>query len=652
MEATDEPRVRGAVAPTADAATRLRPLGAYGFRAGAASFWQRWMTVNRETTLLLGWERMEGAGNFHNLRLAAGEISGEYLGPLYLDSDVYKWLEAAAWEQSRAPSIDLAKRQTDLNELVDAAQADDGYLNSYYQTHPDLGRFTNLTMGHELFCAGHLIQAAIAQVRATGDSSLLEVAVRFANYLVTEFLGGGRKGVPGHPEIEMALVELYRETTGRPYLDLAQHFIDARGHQSVETDRYGYAYYQDRVPIRAATTVEGHAVRALYLAAGAADVAAETCDDGLSAALVAQWSQMVSTKMYVTGGVGSRWEGEAFGDPYELPPDRAYCETCAAIASIQWTWRMLLLTGESKYGDVIERTMYNAVLPGLSLDGRQFFYVNPLQLRSTEDTISSRSPALGRSDWFTTACCPPNVMRFLSSIEHYFASQSPSGIQIHQYSGGEIRAQFRGGEVVLRIETTYPWDGDITINVLSAALGRWELALRIPDWCTDAQIEQDGETSPVATANGWLRLERDWIPGTTLRLGLAMPVRHTRASERIDATRGCVAIERGPLVYCTEEIDVSGGLSVDSLRLGEGVSNILPFQPDVLGGIRTILNDGVSINNRERTTYQSSATARPETLSPCEFNSVPYFVWANRGIGPMRVWLPQETRPSPTGAVR
>jgi DUF1680 family protein len=639
-EATDEPRGRGLVAPTADAAVRLRPLGAYGFRAAAPSFWHRWMTVNRETTLLLGWERMEGAGNFHNLHLAAGHISGEYRGPLYLDSDVYKWLEAVAWEQSRTPSTDLARRQAELNELVAAAQADDGYLNSYYQTHPNLGRFTNLTMGHELFCAGHLMQAAIAQVRATGDSSLLEVAVRFANYLVTEFLHGGRKGVPGHPEVEMALVELYRETTARPYLDLAQHFIDARGHQSVETDRYGYAYYQDRIPIRAATTVEGHAVRALYLAAGAADVAAETCDDGLSAALAQQWAHMVSTKMYLTGGLGSRWEGESFGDPYELPPDRAYCETCAAIASIQWSWRMLLLTGDSKYGNTIERTMYNAVLPGLSLDGRRFFYVNPLQLRSTEDAISSRSPALGRSDWYTTACCPPNVMRFLSSIEHYFASQSPSGLQVHQYSSGELRTSIRGEEVFLRINTDYPWDGNITIDVSSSAPGPWELALRIPDWCDDAQIEEDGHTKPVVAGDGWLRLERDWTSSANLRLRLAMPVRHTRASERIDAIRGCVAIERGPLVYCTEEIDAGSGIAVDSLRLRQGLSTVLPFDPDLLGGIRAISNDGVSLTDRDTVTYRSSTAASQDTLSACEFKSVPYFTWANRSIGPMRVWLP------------
>jgi len=623
------------VCPTPGAKVRLRPLAAGATRLDDDSFWERWQRRNRMVTIPLGARRLEEAGNLDNLRLAAGHAEGSYRGPQYLDSDVYKWLEAAAWEQGREPSDELAQRQQQLNDLVASAQRTDGYLNSYYQTHPEVARFSDLAMGHELFCAGHLMQAAIAQQRITGVGSLLAVATKFADYLVSVFGPGKREGVPGHPEVEMALVELYRTTGTEAYLDLARYFIEARGHRLLEITRYDHTYYQDRVPVRQARTLEGHAVRALYLAAGVADLATETGDRQLLDALVAQWNHVVSTKLYLTGGMGSRWEGEALGDPYELPPDRGYCETCAAVASVQWSWRMLLATGQARYADLIERTIYNAILPGLSLDGDRFFYVNPLQLRSTDDGIDARDPARGRAKWYTTACCPPNVMRFLSSVHQHFATVSTDGLQLHQYASGSIRSPWADTEIDLVVRTAYPWDEDVEIEVRRGPVRPWQLSLRLPAWCEGATVTQEGVTQPAQGVDGWVRLERRWSPGDTVSLHLPMPARHTRASGRVDALRGCAAIERGPLVYCTEQVDLDE-VAVDDLRL-DGASAVAAYDESLLGGVRPVHSEG-SFGHDDGDLYGVNPASTDRTT--VSFSSVPYYAWANRALGPMRVWIP------------
>jgi hypothetical protein len=627
---------------TAGAATTFRPLPLFASRV-VDGFWARRQQVNRTTAIPAGLRRLRESGAFRNLRRAAGQDQGPFEGPLFIDSDAYKWLEAIAWEQGRLASKDLAAEQAEATALIAAAQQPDGYVNSYVQVVTGgAAQFTNLTWGHELYCAGHLIQAAVAQHRVTGDRELLEVAVRFADLLATTFGPGKRSELDGHPLIEMALVELYRETGATRYLELARHFVEARGHGWAATgpEPRPRSYYSDRVPVRAANTVEGHAVRALYLAAGAADLAAETRDDELLTALRRQWEAMVATKMYVTGGLGSRWDGEAFGDPYELPPARAYCETCAAIASIQWAWRMLLRTGDARYADLIERTLYNAFLPGVSLDGTAYFYANALQVRSGAADDESRNPANGRAGWFGVACCPPNIMRTMSSLGALLATTDDDGIQIHQYAASTISADLPAGTADLAVATNYPWDGHIEIMVRAAPEQEWSLSLRIPGWCTDAQA-RIGETRLPGTCEPgtYLRLRRRWAAGDSVVLDLRMPVRQTVAHECVDAVRGCAAVERGPLVYCLEQVDHPSDVLVDAIRLvGEGTA---VWKPDLLEGVTVIEMTGRTAPNRAPL-YQAKTADTEQPGNFVRLTAIPYFAWANRGPGPMRVWIPLE----------
>ncbi len=343
---------------------------------------------------------------------------------VFSDTDVYKWLEALAWELGREPTPELERLATETIELVAAAQMPDGYLNTWCQIEDPAWRWSDLQMGHELYCLGHLTQAAIAFARTTGDERLLTVARRFADLVDEEFRGGPQTGTDGHPEVEVALVELYRQTGESRYLELADTLTSRRGHGLFAEGRFDSNYYQDAEPVRGSRTIVGHAVRALYLAAGVTDLYTETGDEQLLDAMLAQWYDATTAKTYLTGGIGSRHLGESIGDPHELPPDGAYCETCAAIASIMWNWRMLLVTGQSRFADVLERTLYNGFLSGLSLDGRTFFYVNPLQSRGGH----------GRHMWDPVACCPPNIMRLLASLDQYLATTSDAGVQVQLYA--------------------------------------------------------------------------------------------------------------------------------------------------------------------------------------------------------------------------
>lgn len=626
---------------TGGAATTVRPLPLPASRI-VGGFWAERQQVNRTAAIPAGQRRLRASGAFRNFRRAAGRDTGEYEGPLFIDSDAYKWLEAVAWEQARAPSETLAAAQAEVTALIAGAQQPDGYLNSYVQVVTGgAARFTDLTSGHELYCAGHLIQAAVAQHRSTGHPDLLEVAVRFADLLTATFGPGQRPELDGHPLIEMALVELYRETGTSRYLELARHFVEARGHGRATTGPASRprSYYSDRVPVRAAVTVEGHAVRALYLAAGAADVAAESRDDELLAALRRQWDAMVATKMYVTGGLGAHWEGEAFGQPYELPPDRAYCETCAAIGSIQWAWRMLLRTGEPRYADLIERTLYNAFLPGVSLDGTAYFYANALQVRSGAADDEPRNPANGRAGWFGVACCPPNIMRTMSSLGSLLATTDDDGVQIHQYAASTITADLPAGPAGLAVVTNYPWDGQTEITVRATPDRDWTLSLRIPGWCTDASARIGGtEVAGACEPGTYLRLRRRWAPGDSVLLDLPMPVRQTVAHERVDAVRGCVAVERGPLVYCLEQADHPGDVPVDDVQVIDGEC-AAAWNPDLLGGMTVIQMTGRATRNRAPL-YRSPAAGASEPGDSVRLTAIPYFAWANRGPGPMRVWIP------------
>jgi hypothetical protein len=608
-------------APRSPAATtkgRRRPLG-LGQATITGGFWSPRQARNGAEAIPSGQDQLEKAGNLQNLRLAAGIGEGEAIGPVFADSDVYKWLEAAAWEYGRDPDDELLTRIRDLTAIVAAAQREDGYLDSVVQLrYGDEGRYQQLVWSHEHYCAGHLIQAAVAQVRCTGDRALLDVATKLADHLVATFGDGKTVDIDGHPVIEMALVELYRETGTAAYFELAKWFVDARGHGIIENHGHSPAYFSDRVPVREATSVEGHSVRAVYLAAGATDVALETGDEELLDALKKQFDHMWSTKTYVTGGLGARWEGEAFGDEYELPPDRAYAETCAAIGGIQWAWRMLLATGEASYADALERMLYNGFLAGVSLSGTEYFYVNPLQLRGAAYPDNGRSPAHGRRGWFDCACCPPNIMRTLSSLDGYLATTTDDAVQIHQYAAGTIVA----GDVELTVDTAYPWEGAVHISANAPTV----VELRIPAWADGATV--NGE--PVA-AGGYARVE-----GQAFDLQLPLTPRVVGADPRIDAVRGCVALERGPLVYAVEQTDNEA--NVDDLHL-------LPAAPiaersELLGGL-TVLKVRGKAGTGHRPGWSFEPDVQDSTGDEVDVIAVPYYAWANREIGAMRVWLPR-----------
>jgi DUF1680 family protein len=619
-----------------DARTALRPAVA-GIDAG---FWHTRREVNARTSLPQGPELLESAGNLHNLRLAAGTAEGEFRGAYpFVDTDVYKWLEAAAWQLAQEPGGELGGHVERITELVAAAQEPDGYLNTWFQLVKGGERYQDLRWGHELYCAGHLIQAAVAHHRTTGRPELLDVARKFADQVDSVFgLPGSGKpidGIDGHPEIETALVELYRETGERRYLDLAAYFVDRHGHGLLG----GEAYCQDRVPVREATDVEGHAVRQLYLLAAAADLATETGEEELRTATERLWHAMTTTKTHLTGGLGAHHDEEDFGDPYELPNERAYCETCAAIASVQWSWRMALLTGEARYSDLIERTLYNGFLAGVSLDGERWLYVNPLQVRDGH-TDPGGDQSARRTRWFRCACCPPNVMRLLASLEHYLASSDDGGLQIHQYVTGRYTAACDG--IAVRCETDYPWHGTIAFTVEDTPTDRpWTLSLRVPRWCHDVRVRCGEEAYDGPVSDGWLRLERTWAPGDRVVLELALEPRLTAADPRVDAVRGCVAIERGPLVYCLEQVDHPGG-GLDDIVVDTTRPLAVKHRPDLLGGVTTIVAAGRRrhIPDAGWWPYTTADGTPRQDGEPVELTAVPYYAWANREDGSMRVWLP------------
>jgi DUF1680 family protein len=638
---TTSRRSAGPVNTTASPQARWRtlPSGAVTIDGG---IWAKRQAVNRASALPHGFRMLEQAGNFENLKLAARDATAGYRGPVFMDSDVYKWIEAASLELARQPGAELEALIEQAIDVIEPAQKADGYLNSYYTVAEPGRRWIDFGHGHELYCAGHLFQAAVAHHRATGSARLLNVARRFADHIDSTFGPAKRPATPGHPEIEAALVELYRETAERRYLDLAGFLLDQRGYGWLgPSQRYNASsYFQDRVSIRESSEVEGHAVRALYLTAGVADVYLETGEQALFDALQRQFHDMVSRKLYLTGGVGSRHLAEAFGKPYELPNELAYCETCAAIASIMWCWRMLLITGESRFADLAERTLYNAVLSGVSLDGELYFYVNPLADNGEPEHLHRGGPS--RKPWHNVACCPPNVMRLVASLGHYAATGDEDGLQIHQYGAARIAADLpTDGSVALRIESDYPWDGRVRIAIEESGSEPWTLSLRIPAWSEPTRVQVVGEPSGSAPVeNGYARLERAWKRGDAVEMDLAMAPRLTEGHPWIESTRGCVAIERGPLVYCLEQVDQQA--PVYDLEIDPSAPLTASWQPDLLDGVTTVRGRGFKIDRSawERQLYRPFRAGASSTKQSVELTAVPVYAWANRGPGAMKIWIP------------
>jgi hypothetical protein len=618
----------GPVGVSAAAAWAHRPLPGRGARL-TGGLLHDWQQRNLAESLPLALRQLEAAGNLDNVRLAirvaadgagAAGAAVRYRGPVFMDTDIYKTLEAIGWELAHGERPELAAFAARTTGLLAEAQLPDGYLDSYFQVTGE-PKYSRLASSHEMYCAGHLIQAAVALRRGAGDARLLDVAKRLADHLVREFLGQSR-GLDGHPIIETALVELYRETGGDDYLALASQFVDQRGAGLAGDSGLGRRYLQDHVPVRQSVTEVGHVVRALYLEAGVVDVAAETGDTALLKSSADRWADMVAAKTYLTGGNGSRHSDEGFGDRFELPPDRAYNETCAAIASFHWSWRLLLATGDARYADHMERVLYNGFGSGVSADGRRFFYVNPLQRR--EDHFEEDDPGR-RHEWFSCSCCPPNIMRLIASLDHYIASAGTDTLYLHLLTGSRVA----GAGLDVEVVTGYPWSGRVEVTVLAAAAGERGLAVRIPAWSevTGFRLNDDPER-PVAPAGGSLLLRRAWRPGDRVTVELDMTPRVRRPDRRVDAVRGCVAVERGPLVYCFEQADQPAGTSVDDLLLAPG--GVLAEVPVTLDGVGE--------------TIQVRVPARalgPTGDADVTAVGVPYFQWDNRDGGPMRVWMPE-----------
>jgi DUF1680 family protein len=646
------PRPVAPVVPRTSEFSALRPLGLDSVTITSGE-WSDWQKANRATTIPHTLDWLERDGTVDNLRRLDPDAvdASERRGLWFTDSDLYKELEGIGWELGAGPSPELEDALDRLSTIVSRAQEPDGYLNSFVQAGLDV-RWDNLVKSHEHYCIGHLAQAAIAAVRTTGRTELLEVTERAVALIVADFADGRRHLVDGHEEIEMALVELYRETGRREYLDLAQQFVDDRGHGILKPDQFDSAYFQDSVPVREQGEVTGHAVRAVYLLAGVVDLYLETGETALLDAAIRQWETMTARKSYVTGALGSRFEGEAFGDDYELPPDLAYGETCATIGNMMLSWRLLLATGESRFADTIERGLYNLFAASTSVERTAFFYNNPAQRRvalpaSPLDSRPNRAAAPGtRPVWFECACCPPNIVRTIASLAAYVSTTTDAGVQLHQYLPTRIDTRGGGRGVLLSVETAYPLDGGVVVRVEESPTEEWTLSLRIPGWAPAVSVTVDGvDVAAEPNERGYVELRRAWEAGDVVELRLPMEPRLSVAHPAVDALRGTVAVERGPVVYALESPDQGASIDVNSVALA--VDRPLTVEPDnVLGRtVAVVRATGVTLDASSWPTggYARLGAEPPIGRRAVDLRFIPYALWANRGPSIMRIHVPSTT---------
>jgi DUF1680 family protein len=619
---------------------RLHPVPVRAVRL-QDGFWAKRRQVNVERSIPTLLQLLEENGVVDNFRRLSGRKQAPRRGPLYTDSDLYKWMEAVAFVLQSEDRPDLRAQFEQLTDEILAAQEPSGYLNTYYVDERQGLRFQEMQRGHELYCLGHLLQAAIAYYRATGSRRLLDGGVRFVDYLIATSGPGKRPLLTGHPELELALVELYRTTGDRRHLELAGYLLRGDGERLKLTPR-DYIYLFSGKPFVERTKLEGHAVRAMYASCGAADYYMETGEAAYRKTLERLWQDMTSAKMYLTGGVGSRAQGEAFGEPYELPNQLAYTESCAAIGNFFWNARLLAATGEARFADVLERALYNGVNSGMSLDGTLYCYRNPLELTGNPDDKI-------RNPWYTTTCCPPNLERVLASLPGYFYSTSREGLYVHLYDNSELDWKLEDGTPVRLTQTTrYPWEGEIEMAVRPQRPHTFTLFLRIPGWTRSAAVLVNGQPAAEKPRPGtYLAIRREWRPGDTVRLALDMTPRLTAANPLVRENTGRVAVERGPLVYAMEGLDQPAGGSLFDLALALPSKGFAAgHRPDFLGGVTILRHAGLAPEKplAALPLYLPLEAASIRYTRPVELVLIPYYTFANREPTPMQVWIPYARR--------
>ncbi len=591
-----------------------------------------------------------------NFRIAAGESEGEFIGMVFQDSDVAKWLEAVAYQLTTNPDEELETLADGVIDLIAQAQLSDGYLNTYFTVAKPDKKWTNLAECHELYCAGHMMEAAVAYYQATGKRKLLNVMIRFAELINDKFgiEDDKIKGYPGHQEIELALIKLYNVTGDSKYKNLAKYFIDERGQTpnyfDLEWEKRGKTthwpnfrdvakdYFQAHKTVREQDVAVGHSVRALYMYSGMADVARETGDKSLVEACRRLWENTTKKQMYITGGVGSSGHGEAFTFDYDLPNDTAYTETCAAIALVFFAQRMFHMEAKAEYIDVLEKALYNGVLSGISEDGKKFFYVNPLEVQPEvcENRDDHKHVKATRQKWFGCACCPPNIARLLASIGEYIYSFSDDELYVNLYADSTANVKINEQEISIEQKTDYPWDGKVNITLATEKNLEFTLALRIPSWCRDAEVKVNGEVIKNDVAdNGYLYLERNWINGDKVELILNMSVERIYSNPKVRENIAKVAIQRGPIVYCLEEVD--NGNNLPALYLPKDSNLTAKYRSDLLGGLTIIKGKALRLD-QSNWNDKLYSTESPKFTST-EITAVPYFAWDDREAGEMLVWM-------------
>lgn len=625
-------------------------------------FWAPRQKINRTITIPYVQAMCEKMGRFDSFKMTRREHGEAWrLGmpnpPIYWDSDVAKWIEAASYSLAKHPDADLERKVDEVVNLVALSQQPDGYLNVHFTVVAPNERWANLRDMHELYCAGHLIEAAVAHHAATGKRTLLDPMIRYADYIASLFgkEPGKSRGYPGHEEIELALVRLYKATGQARFLDLASYFIDERGQNpnyfDIEAKSRGeeekrisewplsagrrHDNKQAHLPVREQETAEGHAVRAMYLFDGMTGVAAATGDEGLMTACRTLWENVTNRRMYITGGVGSTSEGERFTTDHDLPNDTAYAETCASIGFANWAHRMMQENADARYADELERVLYNGFLSGVSLSGDKFFYANLLEVDPQAPYFKKRERIKPfRQDWFDTACCPPNVIRLLASLGRYVYSESPDGVAIHLYVAGGATAQVGEEKVVIRQKTRYPWEGSVDITVELERPAEFELRIRIPGWCPSATLELNGSPIELQADNGYVRLHRVWQSGDNVGLRMEMQVQRVYGNRRVSASAGKVALQRGPIIYCIEEVD--NGPNLNALILPREAELNSGFEESLLGGVVMLT---AAARRIDRGAEEPLYSTNPGIPAPATMRAVPYALWGNREPGEMLVWI-------------